>query len=47
MNALDLRHADLDGALADVTQLNRVLRGNVDHRGFVTNEHRYLAIARR
>jgi hypothetical protein len=47
LNALDKRHADLDGALADVTQLNRVLRGNVDHRGFVTNEHRYLAIARR
>jgi hypothetical protein len=47
LTALDPRHADLDGAaaLADVTRLNRILRGNTDHRGFVTNEHRYLAIA--
>jgi SAM-dependent methyltransferase len=46
-NALDLAHADLDGrsALASAATLNRVLAGNVDERGFVTNEHRYLAIA--
>ena len=47
LNALDLVHADVDGqsALASATILNRVLAGNVDERGFVTNEHRYLAIA--
>ncbi len=40
-------HADVDGqfALAGAAILNRVLGGNVDERGFVTNEHRYLAIA--
>jgi hypothetical protein len=25
--------------------MNRILAGNVDERGFVTNEHRYLAVA--
>jgi SAM-dependent methyltransferase len=47
LNALDLAHADVDGrsALADAATLNRILAGNVDERGFVTNEHRYLAIA--
>jgi len=45
--ALDSTHADMDGksALASAAALNRVLAGNVDERGFVTNEHRYLAIA--
>jgi hypothetical protein len=45
--ALDLLHADLDGraALADADALNAVLAGNVDDRGFVTSEHRYLVIA--
>ncbi|HEY3608995.1 MAG TPA: hypothetical protein VGL06_15945 [Pseudonocardiaceae bacterium] len=49
LTALDLWHADLHGAaaIADVTRLNRILRGNVDHRGFATNEHRYLAVAQR
>jgi len=49
LRALDCAHADLDGAaaLASVQALNRVLAGNVDERGFVTNEHRYLAIAQR
>jgi hypothetical protein len=49
LNALDPAHADLDGqsALASATILNQVLAGNVDERGFVTNEHRYLAIAQR
>ena len=46
----------LDELLANVTSRqgwdfsrmkNRVLAGNVDERGFVTNEHRYLAIAQR
>ena len=47
LNALDANHADVDGksALASAASLNRVLAGNVDERGFVTNEHRYLAIA--
>ena len=47
LNALDPAHADIDGqsALASAATLNRVLAGNVDEHGFVTNEHRYLAIA--
>lgn len=47
LNGLDPAHADIDGpsALASAAILNRVLAGNVDDRGFVTNEHRYLAIA--
>jgi SAM-dependent methyltransferase len=47
LNALDAAHADVDGrsALASAAILNQVLAGNVDERGFVTNEHRYLAIA--
>jgi SAM-dependent methyltransferase len=47
LNALDATHADVDGAsaLASAAVLNRVLAGNVDERGFVTNEHRYLVIA--
>jgi SAM-dependent methyltransferase len=47
LNALDLGHADVDGqsALASAVILNRVLAGNLDERGFVTNEHRYLAVA--
>ena len=47
LNALDPGHADMDGqaALASAAMLNRVLAGNVDERGFVTNEHRYLAVA--
>ena len=48
LNALDLAHADLDGsgALASAASFNKILAGNVDRRGFVTNEHRYLAIGR-
>ncbi len=38
---------DGQSALASAAILNRVLAGNVDERGFVTNEHRYLAIAQR
>lgn len=47
LNALDLLHADLDGAtaLASADALNAVLADNVDERGFVTNEHRYLVVA--
>jgi SAM-dependent methyltransferase len=46
LNALDLSHADVDGqsALASAETLNRILAGNVDDRGFITNEHRYLAV---
>jgi SAM-dependent methyltransferase len=47
LSALDAAHADVDGmsALASAVILNQVLAGNVDERGFVTNEHRYLVIA--
>lgn len=47
LNALDTQHADMEGsaALASAATLNRILAGNVDERGFVTNEHRYLAVA--
>ena len=47
LGALDTAHADIDGqsALASAATLNQVLAGSVDERGFVTNEHRYLAIA--
>lgn len=47
LRGLDCAHSDLDGAaaVASAPALNRVLAGNVDERGFVTNEHRYLAIA--
>lgn len=49
LNALSPPHADLDGhsTLSSAATLNRVLSGNVDERGFATNEHRYLAIAQR
>jgi hypothetical protein len=46
LNALDLAHADLAGAavVTSAATFSKVLAGNVDPRGFVTNEHRYLAI---
>jgi hypothetical protein len=40
-----LRGLDGSGAQSSATALNRVLAENVDERGFVTNEHRYLAVA--
>lgn len=48
LNALDLLHADLSGkeVLESVSTLNDVLAGNVTNQGFITNEHRYLAIAK-
>jgi SAM-dependent methyltransferase len=48
LRALDLLHADLAGgdALTDAETFNHVLDGYVDDRGFVTNEHRYLLVAR-
>ena|SRR5260221_6774638 len=47
LNALDMLHADLAGneALKSADTLNRILANNIDERGFVTNEHRYLAVA--
>ncbi len=47
LNALDMLHADLAGneALKSADALNRILANNVDERGFVTNEHRYIAVA--
>ncbi len=49
LSALDLCHADVDGApaLTSAAAFSQVLAGNVDDRGFVTNEHRYLAISQR
>ena len=49
LSSLDLRHADLAGgtAVASVEVFNEILRGNVDDRGFITNEHRYLMVAQR
>jgi SAM-dependent methyltransferase len=48
LSALDFLHADINGsdATTDADVLNRILDGNVTADGFVTNEHRYLAIAR-
>jgi len=47
LGALDALHADIDGtaAIASAAALNEILAGNVDERGFVTNEHRYLVVA--
>jgi len=49
LSALDLCHADVDGAaaLTSAATFSQILAGNVDDRGFVTNEHRYLAIGQR
>lgn len=49
LNALDMLHADIPGseALQSADMLNRILANHVDQRGFVTNEHRYLAVATR
>ena len=48
LGALDFLHADVDGsaAITNVNALNAVVHGNVTDKGFSTNEHRYLAIAR-
>jgi len=49
LNALDMLHADLPGGdvLNQVDLFNKMLEGNVDERGFVTNEQRYLVIAQK
>ena len=49
LQALDGLHSDLEGAAAisQVDALNSVLANNVDQRGFITNEARYLVIAQR
>ncbi|MGI8406241.1 MAG: hypothetical protein ACR2OE_16030 [Thermomicrobiales bacterium] len=49
LQALDAFHADLAGEklLRDVDTFNRMLDGNVDERGFVTNEHRYMIVAQK
>ena len=49
LGALDRCHADVDGsaALTSAAALSQILAGNVDDRGFVTNEHRYLAIGQK
>lgn len=47
LSALDMLHSDIEGtgALMSVEALNKILKGNVTSRGFVTNEQRYLVIA--
>jgi SAM-dependent methyltransferase len=47
LGALDVLHTGTDGsaALASAATLNKILAGHTDHRGFVTNEHRYLTVA--
>lgn len=49
LQALDMLHADLKGgeALENANLFNEILKGNVDERGFVTNEHRYLVITQK
>lgn len=49
LQALDTLHADLSGKklLKNVDTFNKMLDGNVDKRGFVTNEHRYLVVAQK
>lgn len=48
LNALDMLHADIVGkdALRSAEVLNRILEDSVDERGFVTNEQRYLVVAK-
>jgi len=49
LNALDLEHSDIHGgkALQNVETLNKILANNVDERGFVTNEERFLVVAQK
>jgi hypothetical protein len=49
LRALNLLATGLEetGDLPSVQVLNRILEGHVDGRGFITNEHRYLVLARR
>lgn len=49
LQALDLLHADFSGVetLKSADTFNKILEGNVDDRGFITNEHRYLVIAQK
>ena len=48
LNALDEMHADMVGKKItdDVSILNKILDGNVDERGFITNEKRCLVVAK-
>ncbi len=49
LNALDMLHSNLSGseALKNVSILNDILSDNVDVRGFVTNEQRYLVVSQK
>ncbi len=49
LNALDYLHSDLNenDAVSNVDTLNKILKNNVDSRGFVTNEQRYILIAQK
>lgn len=47
LQALDMQHSDMEGVrgVANENVFNKILKDNVDKRGFITNEHRYLYIA--
>lgn len=48
LQALDLLHSDMSGFKAlEANIFNKILDGNVDKRGFITNEHRYLVVAQK
>ena len=49
LQALDMMHSDFPGGkiLNDVELFNQMLAGNVDERGFITNEQRFLVIAQK
>lgn len=49
LKALDMLHSDINGskAVADAETLNSILHGNVDERGFITNEQRFLVVAKK
>lgn len=47
LRALDIAHSDMESSKLDVGMLNRILKNNVSSKGFVTNEHRYLVVAKK
>lgn len=48
LKALNMLHADIatNTAIQQSGVLNKILKGNVDEKGFTTNEHRYFVIAK-
>jgi len=49
LKALDMLHADIhtDKLITQSDVLNNILKGNLNEKGFVTNEHRYLLVAQK